>query len=105
VSCAKTSEVIDNAWFEDSGGPKEPCVRWGVQIPPLEGEVLRGEERPICKVWEHYVVICAKMDEPIEMPFESWTLVGPRKHVLGGGYRLPLNHPCAATMRPVVKLL
>ena len=27
---------------------------------------------------------CAKMAEPIEMPFGMWTLVGPRKHVFDG---------------------
>ena len=35
---------------------------------------------------------------------------GPRKHVLGAVYTgatwfIPLNRPCAAAMRPVVKLL
>ena len=39
-----------------------------------------------------------------------WTRVGPRKHVLGGVHtgatlRIRLNHPCAAAMRSVVKLL
>ena len=28
---------------------------------------------------------CAKTTEPIEMPFERLTLVGPRNHVLDGG--------------------
>jgi len=51
-----------------------------------------------------------KTAEPIEMPFGIWTRVGPRKHVLGGvhigaTWRIPLNRPCAAAMRPVVKLL
>jgi len=27
---------------------------------------------------------CAKTAEPVEMPFEMWTRVGPRKHVLDG---------------------
>jgi len=27
----------------------------------------------------------AEMDEPIEMPFGMWTLVGPRNHELDGG--------------------
>ena len=53
---------------------------------------------------------CAKTAEPIEMSFWIWTLVGPRKHVLGGVYvgaawRIPLNRPCAAAMPSVVKLL
>jgi len=28
---------------------------------------------------------CAKMAEPIEVPFGMWTRVGPTKHVLDGG--------------------
>jgi len=31
------------------------------------------------------MVICAKMAEPIEMPFGLWARMGPRNHVLGGG--------------------
>jgi len=34
-----------------------------------------------------------------------WTPAGPRKHVLGATWRILLNRPCAAAMRPVVKLL
>jgi len=56
------------------------------------------------------VVSPAKTAEPIEMPFGIWTRVGPRKHVLGAvhngaTWRIPLNRPRAAAMRPVVKLL
>ena len=52
----------------------------------------------------------AKTAEPIEMPFGLWNRVGPRKHVLGGVYtgatwRIPLNRPYAAAMRPIVKLV
>jgi len=44
------------------------------------------------------------------MLFGLWTWVGPRQHVLGGVYtsttwRIPLNRPCVAVMRRVVKLL
>ena len=51
-----------------------------------------------------------KNAEAIEMLFGIWTRVDPRKHVLGGvhtgtSWRIPLNRPCAAAMRPVVKLL
>jgi len=56
------------------------------------------------------VVSCAKAAELIEMPFGTWTQVGTRKHVLGRGHtgatwQIPLNRPCVAVMRPVVKLL
>jgi len=38
-------------------------------------------------------VSCAKMAEPIEMPFGTWTWVGPTKHVLDGAahWRHPAN--------------
>ena len=47
----------------------------------------------------------AKTAEPIEMPFGLWTRVGPRKHALdgmhtGGTWRIRLNRPYAAAMRP-----
>jgi len=53
---------------------------------------------------------CAKIAEPIEMPFGLWNQIGPRKHVLGavrtGATRqIPLNRPCAEVMQPFVKLL
>jgi len=35
-------------------------------------------------------VSCAKTAEPMEMPFEVWTLVGPRKHELN---RVALAQP------------
>jgi len=36
----------------------------------------------------HYAVSCAKMAKRIDMPFELWTRVGTRKHVLGIGCTL-----------------
>ena len=63
----------------------------------------------------------AKTAEPIEMPFGLRTRVEPRNHVLAGGPDTPrgrdsfggraaiVKHrdyrPCAAAMRPFVKLL
>ena len=54
-------------------------------------------------------VICSKTAEPIEIPFGLWTQVGQRKHVLGGvhagaSWRMPLNRPCAAAMRPACQI-
>jgi len=54
---------------------------------------------------------CAKMAEPVEIPFWIWTRVDPSiKPLLGGVHTgatwgIPLNHPYAAAMQPVVKLL
>ena len=47
----------------------------------------------------------AKTAELIEMSFGMWTRLRPRKHVLDGVYigatwRIRLNRPCAAAMRP-----
>jgi len=58
----------------------------------------------------HSAVSCAEMAQLFEMPFRLWTRLGPSKHVLGGmhtgvTWRIPLNRPCAAAMRPFVKLL
>jgi len=43
------------------------------------------------------------------MPFGLWTLVGPRKHILDGGYigatwGIRLNRPCAAAMLPFCQI-
>jgi len=77
-----------------------------IQIPSWEAAILKGERSPIAKYRES-AVSCAKS---IELLFRLWSRVGPRKHVIGGvqtdaTWRLPLNYPCAAVMRPVVKLL
>jgi len=69
----------------------------------------------------------AKTAAPIEIPFGLWARMGRRNHVLDGGaegrchgnhfwlsiygmhvgatWRMRLNRPCAAAMRPYVKLL
>jgi len=52
----------------------------------------------------------AKTAEPIEMRFGLRTRVGPKKRALGESahwrhLEIPLNRPCAAAMRPYVKLL
>ena len=52
---------------------------------------------------------CAKMTEQIEMPFGLWTQVDPKKNVLdgvhiGATWRIRLNHPCAAAMRPFCQI-
>ena len=52
----------------------------------------------------------AKTAEPIEMPFGMWTWVDRSKRVLDGAHiaaswRIRLNRPCAAAIRPIVKLL
>jgi len=58
----------------DSGGPKEPRIRW-VQIPLCERAIWKGKRA---------AVSCTKMADPIKMPFGVLTPVGSRKHVLDG---------------------
>jgi len=54
-------------------------------------------------------VSCSKRAEPLEMSFEVWARVGPRKHVLDGvrinaTCRILLNRPCAAAMWPFCQI-
>ena len=44
----------------------------------------KAQPRSVVK-YSNSAVSCAKVAQPIEMPFGVWTRVGPRKHVLGGG--------------------
>jgi len=66
--------------------------------------------------WSVHLLVClsativspAKTAEPTEMPFGVWTRLGQTYHVLDGvahckAYRE--YRPCAAAMRPFVKLL
>jgi len=39
----------DAVWVEDSGGPKEPCIRWGSRSPYGKGQFWRERScRPTC---------------------------------------------------------
>jgi len=74
---------------EDSGGPKEPCIRWGSRSP-WERAILRGGNGAShCKVYGHSAVICAKTAEPIEMPFGLMVWMDRRNCVLDGGPEVP----------------
>jgi len=61
--------------------PVGPENQWGPD-PPREGAILRGKGRPIVKYRD--AVICAKMAEPIDIPFGLWARMGPRNRVLHG---------------------
>jgi len=79
-----------------------------VQIPNGKGQ-FKGEEAAHCKVQRLSAVNCAKTAETIEMRVDLKS-GGFRKQELGGvhtgaTWRIPLNGPCVAAMRPVVKLL
>jgi len=51
----------------DSGGPKEPHIRWGPDLTKRQGN-LKGEQQLIVK-YRDSAISCAKLAEPIEMPF------------------------------------
>jgi len=72
-----------------------------VQISPHEGAVFREKIMP-GHARRHSAVSCAKMAEPIEMPFGSRTRVGQGSTFYMGAQP---NRLCEAAMRPYVKLL
>jgi len=72
----------------------------------LRGNLQERNRRPIAKYMDS-VMGCAKTAEPIEMPFGIPTRLGPKKHVLdgihiGATWRILLNRPCAAAIRPCI---
>jgi len=79
-----------------------------VQIGHCERTIFRGKDMS-GYARRHSAVSCAKMAEPTDMSFRLWTRLGPRKHVLGGvhsgaTWRIQLNSPCAAAMRPFCQI-
>ena len=93
LSVCHTSEPCTNGWtnrdavcVEDSGRPREPCIRWGPD-PPWERATLTEEGASYCKVYGHskYGHLCKKTAESIEMPFGLWARMGPGKHVFAYG--------------------
>jgi len=90
-----------------------------VQIP-WEGAIF-GKRGAHCEVYGLRAVSCAKMAEPIDLPFGLWTRVGPRStssvvfarwrqcalmgEYIGAIWCIRLNRPSAAAMQPYAKLL
>jgi len=63
---------------------------------------LREKGRPIAKCGDS-AVSCAKMAEPIEMPFGLWARRGPRNHVLDGVH-IPIKGAILTVKgRPIIK--
>ena len=75
----------DAVWNLDSGGPKEPCVRWGPDSP-MRSAIYNEKDMPghARRATTQCGNLC-KMAELIEKPFRLWTRVGIRKNVLHGG--------------------
>jgi len=47
--CKNGSTFRYAVWVEDLGGPKAPCIRWGLD-PPMERDNFEGEGVAHCKV-------------------------------------------------------
>jgi len=85
VSRAKTAEPIEMQFgFRTLLGPMNHALDGGPNRP-MRRRNFRGKDMP-GHARRHSAVSCAKMAEPIEMPFVLCTRIGPRKHVLGVKY-------------------
>jgi len=98
----------DTIWVEDSGGPKEPCIRCGPDHL-WEGAILNQKGQPIVKYRDTLPWAVQKQLNRLKCRL-GWGLGWVQGTMLGGGghcatWWIPLNHPYAAAMRPVVKLL
>jgi len=74
----------DAVWVKDSGGSREPCIRWGSRSPIGRSNFEWGRASH-CGVSRHSAVICANTAEPMEILFGLWAQMGPRNYVLDGG--------------------
>ena len=98
-----TSEPCKNGWTDRDAvivlkirvGPQNHVLEGGPD-PQWEGAILRrGRTYP--GMPDDTAVSCAKMAEPIDLPFTLWPRMGRRKH--------KFNRPSAAAVRPYAKLL
>ena len=81
VSCAKTAEPIEMPCrLRTRVGPRNHVLAGDMESPNAKALFL-GEM--ICPgMSDDTAVSCAKMAEPIKMPFWLWTRVGPWNNVL-----------------------
>jgi len=74
VICANTVEPIEmpfGLWARM--GPENHGIRWGPGLP-YKGVIIMGKNMP-GHAGRHFTVSCAKMAEPIDLPFGLWTRV------------------------------
>ena len=84
MSPAKTAEPTEMPFgLRTRVGSANYVLDGGPDLPIGRGN-FEGERASHCEVYGHSAVICAKMAEPIEMPFSLWAPMGPRNHVLDG---------------------
>jgi len=81
LRCGKTAELIDMPFEMWTLVDTRNHVLDGVQIVLCEEVICSGNGMP-GHARQHSAVRCAKMAQPIEIPFGLWTRMGPRKHVL-----------------------
>jgi len=78
----------DAVWVEDSGGPSEPCIRWGSRCPHGKGQFW-GKRAAHYKAQGHSAMSCAET-QPVKMSFGMLSRVYPRNPRLRWRYRSPM---------------
>ena len=97
--------MYKNGWTDpdavsvlDSGGPKEPCIRWRSRSPQANGAILWAKWAGPGHVWRSIYSKLLSRAVPV--------LGGCRWGMhIGVTWRIRLNRPCAAAMRLYIKLL
>jgi len=87
VVSPKTAERIEMAFVLWAGMGPRNRVRRESRSPVARGNCKEGEHARACPT-----TLCSelcKMAKPMEIPFELWTPVGRRKHMLHGGALAP----------------
>jgi len=112
VRPAKTAEPIEMSFGLRLGWAQgipvwylsdKKCVLDRGRDPPLEGEILRRNGRPIVKYRGHSAVTCVKIAEPIVILFGLWARTGLRHHKLDGSPDPPWKGQFWGKGAPIVK--
>jgi len=121
LSVCHTSEPCKNGWtdrdavwVEDSGGPREPCIRWGSRY--IERGNFVGKKRH-CKygdflswaVQERLNRLICRLDCGLgwaeRIVFARWRQCAHMGRHIGATWQIWLKRPSAAAIRSNVKLL
>jgi len=90
VSPGETAEAIELPFALRTRVGPSMYVLDRVQMPMERGNFEGERGKPLQSIG-HFVVICAKTAEPIEVPFVLWARIGPRNHTLDGGPDHPMR--------------
>ena len=108
VSCANTTELIEMSFgFRSRVGPRNHVLNRGSDRPMWRCNFERKGHALACSI-----TLCRELCKNGWTSRDAIWVVDPgglRKHVLGGvhtsaTWRIPLNHPCAAAMRPFCQI-